>query len=208
MSPRKAAAVRAGGRTLREHLVATAERMISERGTAALTVRAIAREAGVADGVLYNHFADKEELLAHALRAHIEAVERTLPPLPDPGTATVEENLRVYVEHGLMLHNGILPALAGLLAQPEVLARFAALSGGGEHWRDRLDGYLRAERDLGRLAPDARVEAVTSMIVGVCHESVLSVLLQGDGPVRRVPPEEVDDLVAAVLNGIAPRRNS
>jgi len=207
MSPRKAAAVRAGGRTLREHLIATAERMISERGTAALTVRAIAREAGVADGVLYNHFADKEELLAHALRAHIESVERTLPPLPDPGTATVEENLRVYIEHGLVLHNGILPALAGLLAQPEVLTRFAALSGGGEHWRDRLAGYLRAERDLGRLAPDARVEAVTSMIVGVCHESVLSVLLKGDAPVRHVPPEKVDDLVAAVLNGIAPRRN-
>src|SRR5690606_27948177 len=141
MSPRKAAAVRAGGRTLREHLVATAERMISERGTAGLTVRAIAREAGVADGVLYNHFADKEELLAHALRARLEAVEKTLPPLPEAGDATVQANLRVYVEHGMALHRGLLPALAGLLATPEVLTRFASLSGGGD-WRDRLAAYL------------------------------------------------------------------
>ncbi|XRQ11021.1 TetR/AcrR family transcriptional regulator [Actinomadura welshii] len=205
MAPRKAAALRAGDRSLREHLIATAERMISERGTAGLTVRAIAREAGVADGVLYNHFADKEELLAHALRARVEAVERTLPPLPEPGAATVEANLRVYVEHGLILHHGLLPALTGLLAHPDVLARFAAMSGGGEDWRERLARYLRAERDLGRLAAGAPVDAATSMIVGVCHEVVLSVLLQGEEIARRVPPEAVDDVVAAVLHGIAPR---
>ncbi|TDC84611.1 TetR/AcrR family transcriptional regulator [Actinomadura sp. 7K507] len=205
MSPRKAAALRAGDRTLREHLIATAEQMISERGTAGLTVRAIARAAGVADGVLYNHFADKEELLAHAMRARVEAVARTLPPLPEPGAATVEANLRVYVEHGLLLHDGILPALAGLLAHPEVLARFAALNGGGGDWRGRLAGYLRAERDLGRLAPDARVDAATSMIVGACHEPVLSVLLQGRGAAHRVSAEAVDDLVTAVLDGLARR---
>ena len=204
MSPRKAAALRAGDRTLREHLIATAEQLISEQGSAGLTVRAIARAAGVADGVLYNHFADKEELLAHALRAHVAAVERTLPALPEPGAATVEANLRVHVEHGMALHHGILPALAGLLAHPEVLARFAALSG-GEDWRERLAGYLAAERDLGRLAPDARVDAATSMIVGACHEPVLSVLLQGRGIAHRVSVEAVDDLVAAVLDGLAPR---
>ena len=50
------------GQNLREHLIATAERLISSRGTAALTVREIAREAGVADGVLYNYFDGKEEI--------------------------------------------------------------------------------------------------------------------------------------------------
>ncbi|TDD79232.1 TetR/AcrR family transcriptional regulator [Actinomadura darangshiensis] len=205
MSPRKAAALRDGDQSLREHLIATAERMMAERGTAELTVRAIAREAGVADGVLYNHFADKEELLAHALRAHAEAVARPLGPLPEPGTATVEENLRAYVAHGLALHNGMLPALTGLLAKPAVLARFAALSGGGEDWNQRLLGYLRAERDLGRLAPGARVEAAASLIVGACHEPVLSILFQGQGIAHRVPLDAVDGLVATVLGGIAPR---
>ncbi|WP_067796845.1 TetR/AcrR family transcriptional regulator [Actinomadura formosensis] len=205
MSPRKAAAVRTGDRTLREHLIATAERMMAERGTAGLTVRAIAREAGVADGVLYNHFADKEDLLAHALRARAESVASTLGPLPEPGTATIEENLRAYVAYGLTLHNGLLPALAGLIARPEVLARFAALSGGEEDWRTRLARYLRAERDLGRLAPDAPVDAATSMIVGACHEPVLSVLFQGENLAHRVPLDAVDELVAVVLRGIGPR---
>ncbi|WP_396450568.1 TetR/AcrR family transcriptional regulator [Actinomadura sp.] len=205
MSPRKAAALRTGDRSLREHLIATAERMMAERGAAGLTVRAIAREAGVADGVLYNHFADKEELLAHALRARAESVERSLDPLPEPGSGTIEENLRAYVRHGLVAHNALLPAVAGLVAQPEVLARFSALSGGERDWRSRLAAYLRAERDLGRLAPDAPVDSATSMIVGACHEPVLSVLFQGEELAHRVPLDAVDGLVAVVLRGIAPR---
>jgi AcrR family transcriptional regulator len=197
--------LRAGDRTLRQHLIATAERMIAERGSAALTVRAIAREAGVADGVLYNHFADKEELLAHALRARAESIGAGLGPLPEPGTATVEENLRVYVRHGLTVHTALLPALAALIAQPDVLARFAELSGGGDDWNRRLAAYLRAERDLGRIAAGARVDAAVSLIVGACHEPVLSVLFQGRGIAREVSVDAVDGLVATVLNGLAPR---
>ncbi|MCO6009954.1 TetR/AcrR family transcriptional regulator [Actinoallomurus purpureus] len=206
MSPRRAAVLRDGGgeQSLRAHLIATAERMISEHGTIGLTVRGIAREAGVADGVLYNHFADKEELLAHALRARVRAVERGLSGLPEPGGGTVEGNLRAYITHGLDLHRAVLPAFAGLLAQPQVLARFADLGGPGENWRDQLIGYLRAERELGRLAPEAPVDAAARMIVGVCHEAVLSLLFHGAVTPDAVPvaPDEVDALVAAVLDGV------
>lgn len=201
MSPRKAAALRDGDRSLREHLIATADRMMSERGAAGLTVRAIARAAGVADGVLYNHFDGKEELLALALHARVLRVERELGPLPEPGAGTLAANLRAHVEHGLALHRALLPALAGLTAQPDVLARFAAAHEPGEAWRDHLHAYLRAERDLGRLAADASPAAAASMIVGVCHEAVLSALLGA----REPSPVPVDEVVASVLHGIAPR---
>ncbi|WP_067475644.1 TetR/AcrR family transcriptional regulator [Actinomadura hibisca] len=201
MSPRKAAVLRDGGPSLRDHLLGTAARLIAERGTAGLTVRLISREAGVADGVLYNHFADKEELLAHALRAHVQAVENGLHELPEPGTGTVAANLRTHLAYGLALHRGIVPAFAGLTGQPAVLARFAELSGPGPDWRDKLADYLRAERDLGRLAPDAEVAAAARMIVGVCHEAVVSVLLAGTA--RQEPVDEAA-VVAAVLRGIGP----
>lgn len=200
MSPRKAAVLRSGDRSLREHLIAVAERMVAERGTAGLTVRAIAREAGVADGVLYNHFADKEELLAHALRAHVQTVERGLDVLPEPGTGEVAANLRAHIAHGMALHRAIIPAMAGAVGNARLLAAFAELAGPGEPWNERLAGYLRTERDLGRLAPDARVDAAAAMIVGVCHEAVLALLFHGTPPER-----DVDDLVTAVLDGIAPR---
>ncbi|GAA0317905.1 TetR/AcrR family transcriptional regulator [Actinoallomurus spadix] len=206
MAPRRAAALRGGGgeQSLRAHLIVTAERLIAERGTAGLTVRAIARAAGVADGVLYNHFADKEELLAHALRARVRAVERGLGELPEPGSGTIEGNLRTYLAHGLDLHRAILPAFAGLLAQPEVLARFADLTRPDDDWRDRLIDYLRAERDLGRLAPQAPVEPAVRMMVGVCHEAILSLLLRRseDPDAAPVPQDEIDAVVTAVLRGI------
>jgi len=47
MSPRKPAVLRGGdGQNLREYLIATAARLIDERGSAGLSVRDIAREVG------------------------------------------------------------------------------------------------------------------------------------------------------------------
>ena len=64
------------GQNLRDHLIATAARLIDQRGSTGLAVRDIAREAQVADGVLYNYFEDKEDLLAHALLAHVGKIGR------------------------------------------------------------------------------------------------------------------------------------
>ncbi|WP_410582208.1 TetR/AcrR family transcriptional regulator [Amycolatopsis sp. lyj-108] len=203
MSPRKAAALRhtEDGRSLREHLIATAADLISASGTAELTVRAIARAAGVADGVLYNHFSDKEELLANALAEHVRRVEAGLDELPAPGSGTVEANLRAQLSYGLALHKEILPAFAGLLARPAVLARYGELGEGTETWRDRLAEYLCAEKELGRLAGDA--QAAAAMLVGVCHETVLAGLLPHGPKVTTSPGTEA--VVTTVLEGIAAR---
>ncbi|QIS19252.1 TetR/AcrR family transcriptional regulator [Nocardia terpenica] len=204
MSPRRAAALRASDdRDLRTHLVATAERLIAEQGGAGLTVRAIAKAAGVADGVLYNHFADKEELLAAALHAHIAAVHRDFPPLPAPGTATVADNLAVCLRQGLDFHRAVLPVFASLLAQPAVLAKFGAAQGDPRPWRELVADYLTAERDLGRVASDADLAAAVAVLVGICHDEVLSALLPG-GPRHGAPPA-VDSVIATLLKGIAPR---
>ena len=102
MSPRKPAVLRGGdGRDLREYLIATAARLIDERGSAGLSVRDIARQAQVADGVLYNYFEDKEDLLAQALLAHVGTVMNAAPGLPAAGTGTVAENLRLFIDTGL-----------------------------------------------------------------------------------------------------------
>ena len=94
MSPRKPAVLRdRDGQNLREYLISTAARLIDERGSAGLAVRDIAREAQVADGVLYNYFEDKEDLLAHALLAHVATVmsqqsRRCRRPAPAPWRRT------------------------------------------------------------------------------------------------------------------------
>jgi AcrR family transcriptional regulator len=130
MSPRKPAVLRGDGQNVREYLIVTAARLIDERGSAGLSVRDIAREAQVADGVLYNYFADKEDLLAHALLAHVGTVMNAAPRLPPAGTGTVAENLRLFIDTGLATLTRVVPAFAGLISQPNVLKRFHAMVGG------------------------------------------------------------------------------
>jgi AcrR family transcriptional regulator len=131
MSPRKPAVLRGDGQDLRGYLIATAARLIDERGSAGLGVREIAREAQVADGVLYNYFEDKEDLLAHALLAHVGAVMHAVAPrMPPAGTGSVAGNLAMFLDSGLASLVRVAPAFAGLVSQPKVLIRFHAMVGG------------------------------------------------------------------------------
>jgi len=233
MSPRKPAVLRGGGgQDLREYLIVTAARLIDERGSAGLSVRDIARQAQVADGVLYNYFEDKEDLLAHALLAHVGAVMNSAPRLPPAGTGTVAENLRLFIDTGLATLTRVVPAFAGLISQPNVLKRFHAMVGGdaafaGEaaskadpgrggppasHDGDGQAGlpailatYLHAERRLGRIDEAADVDATVTLVVGAIHGQILPrVLFSPPGSPITAPPGLAGRLAATVLSGIAP----
>jgi AcrR family transcriptional regulator len=234
MSPRKPAVLRddGSGQNLREYLIATAARLIDQRGSAGLAVRDIAREAQVADGVLYNYFEDKEDLLAHALLAHVGTVMAGGPRLLlPPGEGTVAENLRLFIDGGMARLVRVTPAFAGLLSQPKVLSRFHAMVGGdsafgavaedgspgsegdtghgGEGGRglgEILGTYLRAEQRLGRIDAAADVDAAASLIVGAIHGQILPrVLFSPPGRPVVLPSGLAARLAETVLSGIAPR---
>lgn len=217
---------------LRGHLIATAARLIAERGTAGLAVRDIARQAQVADGALYNYFEDKEDLLAHALLAHVGDVMADAPHMPPAGTNTVAENLELFIERGLGILARIVPAFAGLIAQPKVLARFHAMVGGDAAFDPAIQGddrvepahedvmprglpqiitrYLRAEQELGRVAATADIDAAATLIVGTMHGHVLPrMLFNPPGTTPGTPPGTPPDLAArlttTILDGIAPK---
>ncbi len=154
------------GQNLREYLIATAARLIGQRGSAGLAVREIAREAQVADGVLYNYFEDKEDLLAHALLAHVGAVMASAPRLlPPAGTGTVAENLRVFIDGGLAVLAQVTPAFAGLLSQPKVLSRFHAMVGGDAAFDPAAADAKEGEGEGGGKAATAEAAATAKEAV-------------------------------------------
>jgi AcrR family transcriptional regulator len=234
MSPRKPAVLRDGdGRDLREYLIATAARLIGQRGSAGLAVRDIAREAHVADGVLYNYFKDKDDLLAHALLAHVASVMAAMPRMPEAGTGTVAENLGWFIAAGMDTLTRVAPAFAGLMSQPGVLVRFHAMVGGNPAFgtprpRDGADGrpepgaepepdaprglpdilrgYLRAEQRLGRVGQAVDIDAAVALVVGVIHGEVLPrVLFAPPGGQVTIEADLAGRVAATVLAGIAPR---
>ncbi len=215
------------GRDLREYLIATAARLIGERGSAGLAVRDIAGEAQVADGVLYNYFEDKEDLLAHALLAYVGSVMQAAPQMPAAGTGTVAGNLRLFIDRGLQTLARVAPAFAGLVSQPGVLNRFHAMVGGdaafvgGERRTeqapegpdpdgprglpDTLRSYLLAEQRLARIDQAADVDAAVTLIVGTIHGEILPrVLLAPPGRPVTTEPGLAGRVADTVLRGIAP----
>jgi AcrR family transcriptional regulator len=225
MSPRKPAVLRdRDGQNLREYLIAVAARLIAERGTAGLAVRDIAGEAQVAGGVLYNYFEDKEDLLAHALLAHVSAVMHDAPAMPAAGSGTVAGNLARFIDQGMAVLYQVTPAFAGLLSQPGVLARFHQLTGGDAAFAapadsaqhqpapepaslpDLLLAHLGAERQLGRIDTGADLDAAVSLIVGAMHGQVLPrVLMSPPGTGLTAPPGLAAQLAGTVLRGLEPR---
>ncbi|HWF00502.1 MAG TPA: TetR/AcrR family transcriptional regulator [Caulobacteraceae bacterium] len=72
-------------------LIEAARRILEAEGPAALSLRAVAREAGVSPAAPYHHFKDKTELLEAVAREGWEAVGQAITAArhssPDPGEA-------------------------------------------------------------------------------------------------------------------------
>jgi AcrR family transcriptional regulator len=205
VAPRRAAAVAEGG-DLREHLLSTTERLLEERSATALTTRQIAREAGVSDGVLYNYFSGREELVLAALvRRFVGLLERFHAELPEPGTGTLEQNLRSFALASLELHVEALPLIASLLAEPALLRRFMVEIHreplGPRQLLGPVSAYLDAERAEGRVA-GVDVHAAADLLVGAIVMRAFTTLI---GAGRSDVAERLPALVETLVRGLAPR---
>jgi AcrR family transcriptional regulator len=212
MSPRRAQAVRGRsgqdpGTALREHLVDTAEQLLAERQVSTVTTRDIARAAGVSDGVLYNYFTDKYELIVAALvRRYSGLMTRFDTGLPVPGTGTVEENLTAYAVASLELVAETLPVASGLLSEPELLNRFIAAIHqepfGPHRLRQPISDYITTEQRLGRLG-DFDVEAAVALVMGPAIMLGFTELMSGTP--RTELTERFRQIVHTLLTGLLPR---
>jgi AcrR family transcriptional regulator len=210
VSPRRARAVSGDvadpAAALREHLLDTTGRLLAERSPNALRTREIARAADVSDGVLYNYFADKDELVVQAMVRRFAALLSDFrASLPEPGSRSVQANLEQIASAALVLHLESLPILGGLLNDPDVLRRFMR-----EIHRDHVgaaeitgsvDRYLVAEQALGRIG-DIDTRAAADLLVG-------SVAVRAFTTSLGVPHDHVmggiAHVVATLQHGLEPR---
>ena len=192
------------GQNLRDYLIETAARMIDQRGSAGLAVRDIAREAKVADGVLYNYFEDKEDLLVHALLAHVGNVMASAPRLlPPPGEGTVAENLRAFIDGGIAGLLRVTPAFAGLISQPGVLTRFHAMVGGDAAFDPADEEARESEAEAGGVADDAETGDERGASTGEPRglPDLLTAYLRGEQRLGRIGATADIDAAASLIVG-------
>lgn len=87
-----------------QRIVAAARELLAARGLEAVSVREIARRAGVEHVLVARYFGSKEELLAQIIRDETAAITSIVPPGPVPGPAESLEVIRAALRSGLTDH--------------------------------------------------------------------------------------------------------
>jgi AcrR family transcriptional regulator len=188
-------------RDVREQLFDSAERVLLRDGPHALTSRAVTTEAGVAKGVLHRHFADFDAFLAELIEDRIVRLGRQAEALrQSAGTGTVAGNLTGALTE--LFGSVAIQIVSLLIFRDDLRARLRRTRPTGVPLATEaaamIASYLSAERDLGRIAPEADVDTLAPTLIGAGH-----LLFAGrDG----LPPDaaEVRKVVAAVLAGAGP----
>jgi AcrR family transcriptional regulator len=177
----------------REQLFAAAERVLLRGGPNALTSRAVTDEAGCAKGVLHRHFADFDAFLAELVLDRIARLD-DLPLHDRAGTGTVADNLAAALTE---VFGPVAVAVVGLVTFRDGLrARLRAAGLPGipllAQAATAVAAYLAAERDLGRIAPDADTDSLALSLIGSAH----LLFAGGNGP---PPTVEVRRIATAVV---------
>jgi AcrR family transcriptional regulator len=175
---------------LRTALLRAAMELLEESGETALSLRAIARRAGVSPAAPYRHYADREALVsAVAAVGYRELAERLAVAHPSPSTPEQLASVAIaYVQFALER-----PALFRIMfGEPcdrdndERVAATAAVS-----------NYVRAivERSFPQADPDALATAVWALVHGLAF-------LHLDGKLDAPTPSVVADRVTSAIKAL------
>ncbi len=186
---------------LRASLVEAALRVLDREGADGLTMRAVATEAGVALGLPYKVFANRNDLVGAVVAAEFRRLGAAFEAIvASAGTGTVGGNLGRWAE--ALLGS---PA-AGLShdhagdAEVEAAVDAAAGESGLVAALDRtVVDYLAAEQRLGRVAPGVDVRAFGFLVAGAVHN-----LLVSGAAYPRPSGAELRRMLTAVAEALAP----
>jgi AcrR family transcriptional regulator len=186
-------------RDVREQLFEAAERVLLRDGPSGLTSRAVTTEAGRAKGVLHRHFTDFDTFLAELVLDRIARLEAQGEALrASGGSGTVVDNLTVALS--TLFESVALEILGLVTSRHELLERLRHTTPTGipvlAEATAMFATYLRIERELGRIAPEADVDALAPMLVGTGH--LLFAGRQNAPP----KPEAVREVVAAAIAAV------
>lgn len=186
----------------RERLLELTAALFAEQGFAALSMREIARAAGLTPAALYHHFTDKDALyeavLSHVYRSRTQALHAVL----DTDGQSNSAMLRAFVM-----------AFAGIVANDKIFSRLLhrELLDGSIARMQRLSAQLFQEtfasftKVLRALAPGRdhhfTANAMITIILGHYECAVIRSSLPGYLPVHESPDFLADQVIKLVLTG-------
>lgn len=178
----------------RVRIVDAAHELMLTIGLARATTKEIAKAAGCSEAALYKHFASKEDLFVTVLKERLPKLGPLVEGLAaEPGERSVESNLTEIARQAALFYAESFPIAASLYADPQLKRRHdEALRelGSGPHMPiEWVDGYLRAEREAGRIGQDADTYAAASLLLGACAQRAFAYDMTRSGE----PPQTLEE---------------
>jgi AcrR family transcriptional regulator len=191
----------ARGAGTRERILAAAREVMRGKGLVRATTKEIARAAGLSEGTLYNHFANKEELFLCTLNELPSGFVSLIRGLQErAGTEAVQSVLEQIARSALDFYGEAIPMGASFFADPELLARHRELlqqrGAGPQRANEAVAAYLRTEQGIGRVRGDADPDAVAYMLLGALYQYIYWRQFLG----QQRQPEADNHFVESLLN--------
>ncbi|HWX97755.1 MAG TPA: TetR/AcrR family transcriptional regulator [Solirubrobacteraceae bacterium] len=175
---------------LRAACVRAAVELLEESGETALSLRAVARRAGVSPAAPYRHYADREALVsAVAAVGYRELASRLAAAHPSPSTPGQLASVAVaYVQFALD-RPALFRIMFGEPCDRDNEERVAATTAVSQYVRGIVE----------RAFPDADAEALATAIWGLVHGLAF---LHLDGKLDAPTPSAVADRVTAAIHAL------
>jgi AcrR family transcriptional regulator len=195
----------------RQVLIDAATEVFLKRGFARATTKEIAQTAGLAEGTIYRHFADKYALFHEVFLSLAGDILAELTGFPArAGRGTVRGNL----EHLLQLIGRLVETttslMASMWADPEVARSFAAYvqeraPGGLEEGPVAIvAAYIRAEQRLGRVRHDVDAVEAAAVVVSIPFAASMERALSEFVPKLAEFPAPATGALDILARGLAP----
>ena len=144
----------------REQIVAVALKLFAERGFAATTTKAVAQEAGIAEGLIYHYFPTKVDLLKAVSQQRNTVAGEVKALLKDAETRPATTSLHMIASGWMKVvrreSNLVLMLLSEASTNPELRETFNEVVDGT---MDQLADYLETRIQAGELRGDLDVQA-------------------------------------------------
>lgn len=170
---------RLSGEERREQILESARRVFVRSGLAGARTKDVAAEAGINEGLLYRHFASKDELFEAAVARPLEEAVAAMvessgvPPQEfDAGGAVMRERTTQFIEDLLRAMEEIAPLLGIVL--------FGDVDVASEYYRERVAPSLKRVEDVVEAHRrawahrDFDVELVVHLVFGMAWFTVLA----------------------------------
>lgn len=198
---------------MRPRILAAAAAVLRERGFAETTTKEIARAAGVSEGSIYNHFANKTDLIAATMADLTSGIRSAMARLlGQAGQGTVEDNLTEIAEAQIQFFLDVLPVVGPTLGDRGLLdwlrsggpSPAASVPPGPVLGLAGLNAYIEAEQRAGRVLPSAEPPYLAAALLGACQQYAFLTLLTKSEVLASVArlPADASDYARGVVNAL------